>query len=484
MWGGKVKKSYLLIIILMLLLPLLTVNAKYELERQDIYDYKEFFDDLYPIEEDSKPNSCLNIGSVSGSCSGVTVNGYGTYPLDEYVAGVLAAEFAGTNKNEELGKAFSIVIRTYTMSHTSDCKNSIGSSSAEQNFAQESTGVVDTETYRKYADATSGIVMVNSEGYANGTYSLAKASDCEPAGNGMCKFRRCTLWADPLSSCKGKITEFIVPDDLITYSGSVHYGGIEPYIAVYYAEHNGYTYDKLLKAFYGDDISLAYLSGSKKSSGSSDKKTTSSEKNANDSSKETSSSENGIGGSNLSCDPDGDYVSVDNVKFKFMNYNIEGTSDGLGSSFDLTAGYVSQCPWYAKYRAIEIVESSNLSSDLKSKAKSALLATNGNGNMWYAGTNSTLSYFQYSNDVNKPKPGSIVAWERNTHNYGHVGIVEKVNADGSVVISEGWNMGGPNGADIPSNIKIITHTMSIEEVRTYGGTGSFIGYTYLFSYKK
>ena len=30
----------------------ITVYAEYELERQDIYDYKEFFDDLYPIEEE------------------------------------------------------------------------------------------------------------------------------------------------------------------------------------------------------------------------------------------------------------------------------------------------------------------------------------------------------------------------------------------------------------------------------------------------
>ena len=45
-------------------------------------------------------------------------------------------------------------------------------------------------------------------------------------------------------------------------------------------------------------------------------------------------------------------------------------------------------------------------------------------------------------------------------------------------------MGGPDGADIPSNIKIVTRTMTLDEVQTYGGGGTFIGYTYLFSYKK
>lgn len=203
-------------------------------------------------------------------------------------------------------------------------------------------------------------------------------------------------------------------------------------------------------------------------------------KNSNSSSGKSASSKS------LVCDPDnnGQYVTVDGIKFSTKNYNIEGTSQGLGKSFDLTAGNVSQCPWYAKYRAIEIVESSSLSSDLKEKAKSVLLSTFGNGNDWYGGKNSTLSYFKYSSDINKAKPGSIISWERNTHNMGHVGIVENVNSDGSLVISEGWNMGGPYAADIPSNIKVITTTYTLDEVRNYRGGGTFIGYTYLFSYKK
>ena len=47
------------------------IFATYEYERQDIYDYKEFFDDLYPEEE--KEESCSTIGTVYANCSGVTV---------------------------------------------------------------------------------------------------------------------------------------------------------------------------------------------------------------------------------------------------------------------------------------------------------------------------------------------------------------------------------------------------------------------------
>ena len=453
------KKFILAGILLTVFLPT-TIFSDYELERDDIYNYKEFFDEMFPVDEGDDVDSCMDVGEVYAECSGVTVSGYGTYSLDQYVAGVLAAEFSFTIQNDELGKADAIITRSYTLAHTNNCKNSITSSSNEQNFSGS-----DQNTYRKYADETSGVVKANPDGsIVLAVYSLAAADDCEPTSDGMCKFKRCSVYAESVAGCSGEVTEFIVPRGTVTYTNhDIHYGGIEPYIANYLALKKNYSYTQLLKAFYGNNISLAKLT----STGKSSSKSSSSKKS-------------------LVCDTDndGEYVMSDNVKFTAKNYNIEGTSQGLGKSFDLTAGNVSQCPWYAKYRAIEIVESSSLSKDLKEKAKSVLLATFGNGNMWYGGTNATLSYFKHSSDVNKPKAGSIIAWERNTHNYGHVGIVEKVNSDGSLVISEGWNRFGADSADTVSAIKIITRTMTIDEVKTYGGTGSFIGYTYLLSHKK
>ena len=439
------------------------IYASEEMDVQDVYDYKEFFDELFPKEEAGSKNVCIDVGEVYAECTGVTVSGYGTYSLDEYVAGVLAAEMSYTIQNDELGKAYAIVVRSYTLAHTNNCKNSITSSSTEQNFSG-----TDHNTYRKYADETSGIVMANPDGsIVLAVYSLAPADDCEPTGDGMCKFRRCSVYADSVESCSGEVTEFIVPQGLITYPDhDIHYGGVEPFIGSYLALEKNYDYVQLLKAFYGNNISLAQLTKAGNSGSSSTKKTSVSK--------------------SLVCDPDndGEYVSSDGVTFASKNYNIEGTSSGLGSAFDLTVGNVSQCPWYAKYRAIEIVESSSLSSELKEKAKSVLLSTFGNGIDWYGGSNPTLSYFQHSSDINKAKPGSIINWSRNTHEYGHVGIVEKVNSDGSLVISEGWNMGGVDAADVPSNIKVITTTYTLDEVANYRGGGSFVGYTYLLSYKK
>ena len=67
-------KKYVLLIMLSIIIMPATVCAEYELERQDIYDYKEFFDDLYPIEEKNS-GSCSTVGTIYAECSGVTVNG-------------------------------------------------------------------------------------------------------------------------------------------------------------------------------------------------------------------------------------------------------------------------------------------------------------------------------------------------------------------------------------------------------------------------
>ena len=54
-------------IITVIFLPISNVNASLETERQDIYDYKEFFDDLFPSEDDG--NAVYSDSCISGSSS-------------------------------------------------------------------------------------------------------------------------------------------------------------------------------------------------------------------------------------------------------------------------------------------------------------------------------------------------------------------------------------------------------------------------------
>ena len=417
----KSGKNILLLIIVLVLFSPNIVFCDNTMDRQDVRDYKEFFDELFPTKEDEKPSTCDAIGTFYAECSGVKVDGYSeVFSLEDYVAGVYGPEFGIFRENEEAIKLFGILARTFVLNNTDNCKSSIEASSNRQNFTASTIN-----DYKQYTSLSEGLVITDENGLNGAYYALSRPYDCEYQ-NGMCIIKRCHTWVDDLSQCPAlSVSE--IPTDLITFRGGSHLNGVEPYIANYYAEKKGYTVDQLVKHFYGDNVYISSLNGA---------------------------SSNSSGTSPNCTNGDGEYVSVDGVKFKFPNYNIEGTGNGLGSSFDLTVGNVSQCPWYAKYRAIEIIETSTLSDELKEKAKSVLLATSGNGNDWYGGKNQTLSYFQYSDDINKAKPGSIISWERNTHNMGHVGIVEKVNDDGSLVISEGWNMGGPYGDDVPSSIKI------------------------------
>lgn len=463
------KAFRLLFVILLINIVLFNskIFAEYELERQDIYDYKEFFDDLYPIEEKNS-GTCSTIGTVYAECSGVTVGG-NTLSLDDYVAGVIKGEFGGSASNDEnrlnISKVNAIAARSFLMAQTG-CTSVISSPSFQVYRGIDPSDHYD-QIYLKAAQETAGIVMMKNNKFVTGYFVTVPTSQYITKSNGNWTFHMLSDANDPSTAY-----DYTMPEADIfrisSYTGGLlypdessgHHWGI-PTVGAAYEVEKGTSTEKILKMFYGNDISLARLNSSGTSSGNSSSTL-------------------------FACDDDadGEYVSSDGITFQTKNYNIEGDYEKLGSTFDLTVGNVSQCPWYAKYRAIEIVESSSLTDDLKEKAKSVLLAASGNGIDWYGGTNSTLSYFQYSSDINKAKPGSIINWSRNTHNYGHVGIVEKVNSDGTLVISEGWNMGGVNGADVPSNIKVITTTYTLDEVRNYRGGGSFNGYTYLLSHKK
>lgn len=437
--------------------------------RKDVYHLRDLYDELIPEED----NHCTTYGTVYAECKGVTVKGAGTYSLEDYVAGVLAPEFGNVVDNEEAAKAYGIAIRTFVLNQTNNCKNSIESSSNKQNF--DSSRIAD---YRKYAQLSEGQVATNDKGLFAVSYALSRPQDCEEgSGSSTCTIKRCYTWVDSMANCKSGYSTSVIPTNILNWSSATHFGGIEAYIVHYLAVQKNYTADQIIKHFYGENVGISMLNedGSKLN-------------NSNDSNE--SEDKNNISNKNpsnscvLNEDEVGEYVNVNGVSFPVKNYNIEGTSKGLSKYYNFSAGNVSQCPWYAKYRAIEIVMTSSLSKSLKTKARAVLTATGGNGNQWYAGTNSTLKYFKYTSDITKPKAGSIVSWEMNAHSYGHVGIIEKVYSDGSVLVSEGWNRFGAEAANGVNSIKIITRKMTQSALATYDGKGKFKGYTYLFSYKE
>lgn len=413
------------------------IYADYEIEREDVYDYKEFFEELYPSEKES--SSCTTLGTVYAECSGVTVNGT-TYSLEDYVAGVLYAEFHTAINNEEMGKAAAIVIRSYTLKHTNNCSNTIGSSSYEQNFVAESSGVVDMDTYKKYAQDTAGVVINDSSGIVEAVYFAMTAGNCDSVVNGMCKKQLYYRYQS------GGTHEISVPVSALP-SGTLgsHDSGLAVWAAAYQAENEGYTTDKILKEYYGSDISISKLTS--KGTGVS-----------------SSSS------LDFTCDDtDGGLSSASADGFKRRTSQPESSNKHFFSSENpvYPGENVGQCTWYSYGRASEILEN----------AGSSLTMWGGfpNAGDWYSYNQSFGSKgFKSSTDVNKPKVGAIIVWANS--GAGHVGIVEAVNEDNTIDISEA-NIGGIKSSSNPYGWQYVSN-MTISEVANRWGY-TFVGYIYI-----
>ena len=461
-------KKKLLFIIIFILTLVFQLDSVFAYRRATEEEYKEFLrgflEQKYFINEDSDEESkTCDVTKVYAECTGVTVSATGkTYDLDTYVAGVLYAEPGYTiDGNDELGKAMAIAIRSYTLRHTNNCTNSIGSSSYEQNLIA-SDGKINTEKYKKYAEDTSGIVIEKDGKILEAMYYSLASGECDSISNGVCTVTlHYTYNSAEIHVVKVPVSA--LPSGIL----GAHNTGIALYAAKYQTEKLGWDYKKVLTEYYGSDIKLSKLSGI---------------------------TENSDISGDISCNDDtGDMVTVDDVSFPVKNYNnFTVNNSNLVSElkkneyFANAGSNISQCPWYAKARALEIINTSNLSDELKEKGTAVLKQTSGNGVDWYGGVNSTLgNYFAYSSDINKPRAGAIIAWSGGKgHNYGHVGIIEKVNSDGTVVLSDGWNSGGWDASDTWSNVTVYTRTVSIDDLKTYDGYHLFEGYTYLFSYRK
>lgn len=108
-----------------------------------------------------------------------------------------------------------------------------------------------------------------------------------------------------------------------------------------------------------------------------------------------------------------------------------------------------QCTWWAAMRRNQIGKPVD--------------AHMGNGGQW----NDTAARLGYKVG-RSPKPGDVICFEGGVHGssvaYGHVAVVEQVNSDGSILISQsgtGW-------------MAVVTETISASDLKAMGGGVSFI----------
>lgn len=412
-------------------------------------EYSEYTDEIIMEEILAFGNEIIIGNAYRGSyyCSGVTVvdtegNTIGSYDLEDYVAGVVQAESYTDIAGMEALKAQAILARTFVLDQTNNCKTSIESSQNKQVFVEPISGGVAEQA----ALETEGMILQYGSDLTQVQYD-SFCYDDEDCPDTYCTDTECYATYTKLPN--GEKHTVTVPIKWKPYfvSGGGHATGLSQ-LASYAMAEDGKIYDEILLSFYSPGVEIAMMTGLLQ------------------------------GAIYTSTSP--------------PPLNPEQIQQRASTNTDLfynnSMGLVSQCPWYAKSRAAEILYYSDIPEDIKQAAITSISNTGGDGGNVVSRVDEEL--FVKSYDYTQPHPGSIVSWTSrasdgpNCHNYGHVAIIEQVNDDGTVVISDGWNGGGVHASNTWQNIRYrLRDRVPLSEVAQYknssGCTYTFAGYVYL-----
>ena len=224
---------------------------------QLIYLYAKTLEELDETDGDYGDSA---IGTIYAECAGVKVAGQSSpIPLEEYVAGVMAAEctpgyaaapLGGLAANQETikeaEKAFSIAIRSYTLAQTNNCEKEILNSSNNQNYTPNTdpfiTGVVND---------TKGIVITKDNKIVLAMYdSFMGKNNCDGS---FCSWDYVKVPSEAKHTVK-------VPQSWHRYIAGGHGYGMSQWGNVYMAYQEKYKYQQLVKYFYADGIEFKRLS--------------------------------------------------------------------------------------------------------------------------------------------------------------------------------------------------------------------------------
>lgn len=203
-------------------------------------------------------------GYYSMKCSEVTViftdksNGYqvtgsNTYPLEEYVAGVVAGE-VGYFGDLEVDKAFAVAARSYFLAHEENC--TIESSDRKQVF-RDLTGTHNDKLALQAAEETKGKVLLSNNELFSSQYDafacIAKDSSYYTVSQANQKI--------PISWVEDKLTPSKNPSWFICNGKenlrNHHGNGMSQYGAWYLSEQLKYTYDEIINFYLGDDVVIS-----------------------------------------------------------------------------------------------------------------------------------------------------------------------------------------------------------------------------------
>lgn len=408
-------------------------------------DINKRVDEIYEeIEGIAKTIECKK-GSLSGyynvNCPGVTVIGNygGTYPLEEYIAGVVYAENGGAPPQNLMAQA--VMARTFLLKITNNCTTPILNSTANQVFTP-----TEEEMYVDAAMDTAGQVLILNGELISTFFASYPQAYFNSGGGAFPAFPACGGITCDAATCTTTFYKmpnaepFSLTTNIYTPSGGYwngvhlnsqagHCYGFSQVAGRDLELNHGMDYKEILAMFHSDGVAISSLESGPGLLAA-----------------------DATGFSKRVSWPNND--SSSDTFFWFSNNNVSYKS-----------GYEGQCTWYAFGRANEILSTAGSSYKWKHAP---------NAGEWYTSNlNDGENGFKSSTDINEPKVGSILVLAGD--GAGHVAIVEHVYDDGDIAISEGnVRLNNPNPYGF-RYIEKISPSSYVSQFKKY----SFAGYIYL-----
>lgn len=208
---------------------------------------KEIADDIYLYYKDIGPSQtcAISFAGPSSLCpNGVTILGekdVDVYDLEEYVAGVVAAEMWGDFPLESK-KALAVAARTYVLKYTDYCTKTIPNNSTAQNFKP-----IYSDSDKQAATETAGEILIDKNG------NIFKSE----YDSWYCKEQNtCNYMYLP----NGGSHEVTITNTYLGRAAGGHGRGMSQIAAADFAANKGMNYKEILSYFYSDGVSITTVS--------------------------------------------------------------------------------------------------------------------------------------------------------------------------------------------------------------------------------
>lgn len=193
-----------------------------------------------------------------------------TYPLEEYVAGVISAEVGMFSSAPELLKAFAVAARSFVIT-ASDDNCTIEASARKQAFKDLSDNA-NAEIFRSAANETTGEVLLKGGEVFQAQYDAFAVASVDS--------NYYTLKQASQKIPVSWVESHISKASLNFYANANHGRGMSQWGSYYLATEKGYTYKDIINFYYqGEDIQFGVRSAATTSIANLDIKTTTNAKN-------------------------------------------------------------------------------------------------------------------------------------------------------------------------------------------------------------